>query len=252
MPGLMTGVELACDPWLTEQLGQGVYRLPTDGLPPDPAAVAAAVTARLRDLDAPSLVYARVPVAALGTLQGLQKAGFRLVDTNLTLERPRMPPRMRPSHPAGRFRLRPAGPEDEPAVVDLARRSFVHSRFHLDPQIDDRVADELKAQWAANYFRGRRGDQLAVAETGRGIVGFLLATSGPDGALVIDLVATQESHRGRGIAADLTRFAQGQRPDARPLRVGTQLANEAALRAYQRLGFTVARAAYVLHLHLPG
>ena len=248
----MTEAELAGDPWLTEQLGQGVYRLLGDGLPPDPADVPAAVTARLRDLDLPSLVYARVPVAALGTLQGLQQAGFRLVDTNLTLERPRMPPRMRPSHPAGRFRLRPARPEDEPAVVELARGSFVHSRFHLDPQIDDRVADELKAQWAASYFRGRRGDQLAVAETGRGIVGFLLAVSGPDRALVIDLVATQESHRGRGIAADLTRFAQEQRPDARRLRVGTQLANEAALRAYQRLGFTVARAAYVLHFHLPG
>jgi dTDP-4-amino-4,6-dideoxy-D-galactose acyltransferase len=239
--------ELVADPWLAEQIGRSVYRLDvSDLLPLGFAGAAAIVTERMQRLRAPAMVYAKVPPDAVTVVAGLERGGFRLVDTNVTLEHPPVP--SGPATVDGGVRL--ARPEDEQAVVALARRSFRFSRFHLDPELDDRIADEIKAQWVANFFRGRRGDRLIVADSASGVAGFLLALEEQDGTMVIDLVAVDEEQRGRGIAADMTRLAQGCFPGLSRMRVGTQLANTAALRAYQKLGFTVSSAAYVFHQHL--
>ncbi len=241
-----TEVRLAPDRWLAEQLGREVYRLAVDELPAaDVPETAGQVEALLADATGPALVYAKVPVAAVTLAGALERAGFNLIDTSLTLERPRF----ERSEPAPGV-VRAARAADEGVVVALARCGFSRSRFHLDPAIGAETADEIKAQWVANFFRGRRGDVLAVATRGERIVGFLLALVAADGALVIDLVAVDREHRGRGIAADLTRFAEARLPAAAPLRVGTQIANDAALRAYQKIGFTVVRSAYVFHRHL--
>ncbi|MHC4992009.1 MAG: GNAT family N-acetyltransferase, partial [Planctomycetota bacterium] len=103
--------------------------------------------------------------------------------------------------------------------------------------------------WAGNYFRGERGDDLVVADTDGRCAGFLLALHVGD-ALVIDLVAVDDRWRGRGLVGDMTRLACLRRAGARVLRVGTQVANIPALRAYIRLGFTVVQCRYVLHFHL--
>ena len=239
--------ELVADPWLAEQIGRPVYRLEVmDLLTLGSQSAAATVRQRLKRLCTPTMVYARVPPEAVTVTAGLEQAGFRLVDTNVTLERLGL------SHDPATVQsgVRLARPEDEQAVVALARRSFQCSRFHLDPELDDRVADEIKAQWVANFFRGRRGDRLIVADSASGVAGFLLALEERHGTIVIDLVAVDDQQRGRGIAADMTRFAQGCFPGLSRMRVGTQLANAAALRAYQKLGFTVSGAAYVFHQHL--
>jgi ribosomal protein S18 acetylase RimI-like enzyme len=192
------------------------------------------------------MIWARVPVEGVALAGVLEQAGFNLVDTGLTLERPRF------DGEGGRerFEVRPAVPQDRLPVTDLARVSFRCSRFHRDPAIGEGVADEIKAQWVGNFFRGCRGDAMAVAADGARVVGFLLGLAADDSAMVIDLVAVDAAYRGRGIAGDLTRFAQTQFPAATRLRVGTQLANGPASRAYQGLGFTIVRAAYVFHLHV--
>jgi dTDP-4-amino-4,6-dideoxy-D-galactose acyltransferase len=57
--------------------------------------------------------------------------------------------------------------------------------------------------------------------------------------------------QGRGLGETLTQaFAARWASRAERLRVGTQLANTAALRLYERLGFRVAEASYVLHAHV--
>ncbi|MHC4416731.1 MAG: GNAT family N-acetyltransferase [Planctomycetota bacterium] len=248
MPGVLSQAGLVSDTWLSAQLGRAVHRLEIEGLATLGAQEAfAALAGPIEALAAPAMVYAKVPPRAVGLGHALERAGFRLVDTNVTLERGRLAPARR-----GRdLAIRPARPEDERPVVSLARRSFRSSRFHLDPAIGDEIANEIKAQWVGNYFRGKRGNALVVAEVEKEIAGFLLALEAPDGAVVVDLVATDEEHRGRGIAGDMTRLAQEQFLDASRLRVGTQIANGPALRAYERLGFAVAGAAYVFHLHLP-
>jgi ribosomal protein S18 acetylase RimI-like enzyme len=247
MPGVLTRPGLVADGWLGERLGRSVYRLETDGLSELPAAAARQrVDAARAGAPLPSMIWARAPVEDVALVGVLERAGFNLVDTGLTLERPRF------GRGEGRFRfeIRPAVAEDRLPVAALARASFRCSRFHRDPAIPQAVADEIKAEWTGSFFRGRRGDAMAVAADGARVIGFLLGLTAGDGAMVIDLVAVDAAYRGRRIAGDLTRFAQTQFAAADVLRVGTQLANPPALRGYQRLGFTVVGASYVLHLHL--
>ena len=242
MPVALSQTGLIADTWLAGCLGRDVYRLPAKPL--DGPGALDNVRELCCGVARGSMVYARVPVGDVPTVGALQGLTFRLVDTNVTLERPLLE-RCEPGSGA----IRPARPSDESQVVALARTSFTHSRFHQDPAIGADRADRLKGEWVANFFRGRRGDAMVVALEGDRIIGFLLALAADDDAVVIDLVAVDESCRGRRIAGALTQAAQLHWPEATGLRVGTQLANVAALGAYQGLGFAVTSAAYVLHFH---
>ncbi len=244
MPVALSQAELIADPWLARCLGRDVYRLPETLLDGAASGALNVVSELCGGVARGSMVYTRVPVGDVPTVGALQQARFRLVDTLVTLERPLFE-RCEPASGT----IRPARPSDESQVVALARTSFTYSRFHQDPAIGADRADRLKGEWVANFFRGRRGDALVVATDGDRITGFLLALAADDDAIVIDLVAVDESCRGRGIAGALTRTVQKDFSQATGLRVGTQLANAAALRAYQGLGFTVTSAAYVLHFH---
>src|SRR5205823_2151474 len=126
-------LSLVPDPFLAGIVGRAAFRVE---LPPDAAAIRAAQRR-------PAFLYAKVPTGDVATVQALERLGFGVVDTNVTFERPRggferfisKGPRRPP--PFVRFALE----KDRTAVVELARRSFSFSRFHLDPAIPKQVAD---------------------------------------------------------------------------------------------------------------
>ncbi len=224
-------ISLAKDPWLSEVMALPVHRASVDG----DADVA---------LDGPrGFYFSRVPAAEIGKVNALAAIGFRLVDTGVTLERGKT------AHAAGRdITVRAAVPQDREAVADIARRGFRFSRFHLDPRIPRALADEIKAQWAENFFRGKRGDAMIVAEARGMPIGFLQLLRAGDGALVIDLIAVAADHRGKGIGSAMIAWAADNAPGDR-MRVGTQAANVDSLRFYENLGFRTVATAYVMHLH---
>lgn len=168
-------------------------------------------------------------------MQFVQDHGFRLIDTNLKFEKRAESP----TAVSGDCLLRFAEPADRDAVMDLARRNFVFTRFHLDELIPNSVADEIKAQWAANFFSGQRGDRLVVAELDKKIVGFTLLLVPTDSEVVIDLIAVDDAYRRRGIAAEMIAFVESQFAPAQ-LVVGTQAANLPSVRLYEKLGFRLA------------
>lgn len=197
-------------------------------------------------LSRPGFVFARIATHEVGTSHRLEECGFRLVDTALTLEA-QLPASV---ETAGR-RVRFAVSADEAAVFDIARQSFRYSRFHLDPEIPRSLADEVKAQWAKNFFSRQRGDYMVIAEHDGLVVGFLQAISAADRVLCIDLIAVHPDHRGLGLAAEMIRFAFREcgRPCA--IRVSTQSANIPSLMLYHKLGFRVAASHHVFHSHGP-
>lgn len=209
------------DGWLSERIGHPVFTVdepddvPTDGV-------------------GPRMYQTRVPVADVARVRGFAVRGFVVVDTTLTLERADV-------HKV-EGEVVHAVPEHREAVVEIARTSFRWSRFHLDPDVPDDVANRIKADWVGSYFDGTRGDELLVALHDGAPAGFLAVLVAADGARVIDLVAVAERARGRGLARALT-TASGA------TRVGTQAANVAATRLYESMGFSLARAEYALHLH---
>ncbi len=238
------------DPWLAGILGRDVYRVAV------PESVTPSATPR--DLAARRQVeraqadrvflYARAKTTDIAGATLLESLRFRLIDTNVVLARPIDPAAATPA--AGTI-VRAAGPDDRAAVVSLARRAFVCSRFHLDPAIPGRIADEIKARWADNWFTGRRGDAMAVAVADGAIAGFCLLLHGRDGTLMIDLIAVDPDHRGRGIAGAMIAFAQREGRGFSEIRVGTQVANLASVRCYERLGFRLQSSQYVFHYHNP-
>lgn len=233
-------MEIVADPWLERFIGKPVFRVAGTPAGNDQA------LAKLRELTAQdAFAYARVPTRDTTVVDAFQSAGFRVVDVSITLEAARLPP----LEPQDVSRARFARPEDADAVERVGREGFTLSRFHLDPRIDKSVADEIKAQWAGNFFRGARGDYMVVAAAEGEAKGFLQLLAGADGVLTIDLVAVAASQRRKGLAGAMIRFAAHHCPGTKRLRVGTQAANIDSLRLYQGLGFVVTASAYVLHCH---
>jgi ribosomal protein S18 acetylase RimI-like enzyme len=190
---------------------------------------------------------AHVPVAAVAPLALLVRAGFRPVDTNLRFARPL---RAGGTGHAGAWTgtVRLATPRDEPEVRRLAGACLTTSRFHLDPRIPDAQAAMVKSAWAGNFFAGRRGQAMVVAERHGRCAGFLLLlVRGTD--LVIDLIAVDAPFRRQGAAAAMLGLAETRPGDCRRLLVGTQAANAGSVRFYESQGFRYDAAASVLHAH---
>ena len=194
----------------------------------------------------PLFATAKLPVsetAAAGVLQGL---GFRIVDAALSFTAPTI------AAAGDDPRVRFAKPADRDAVIRIAAGRLTFSRFHLDPDFPRALAGQLKSAWAGNFFAGRRGDGMVVAECKGRVVGFLLLIW-VGTRLVIDLIAIAADAARQGLARALIGFAagngtgDGRRADG--YSVGTQAANIGAVRLYESLGFRLAQASFVLHHH---
>lgn len=228
--------EFVHDPWLTKLFDRDVYRVSGKE----------SISETLKTLqEKPVFLFAKVPTGDLQTVAFFEERGFRLVDTHVVLEKDW---NLKTSM-VGSASLRFARPEDEEETALLSARNLTTSRFHLDPAIPRKVADQVKAEWARNYFRGLRGDQMVVALIQERIVGFLQLLFGDDRVTTIDLIATDIRERRKGIASDMIAFAEKQLSDFSKIRVGTQISNTASLRLYEKLGFRIVSSQYVFHYY---
>jgi ribosomal protein S18 acetylase RimI-like enzyme len=229
--------DLLRDEFLSGIVGRPAFRvaLPQQGC--DGAGLAAIRAAQSR----PVFLYAKLPTFSVRAIRQLDELGFHVVDTTVTFERPA-------GDPPAAGSTRHAAPQDRDAVMDLARQCFSHSRLHLDPAISRQAADHSRAEWAGNFFVGRRGDHMIVGESDGALAGFAQLLSPRDGTLTIDLIGVAAAFRRRGIAGALV-AAAGAIAGTRTLRVGTQIANIPSLRLYETLGFRIVETQYVLHYH---
>lgn len=226
------------DPWLSSQLGLACSSLTCAHAPSIDE-----LHSTLANL--PSQVFCYTRLATQETAQALllQEQGFRVVDCSIQLERARQAPQEKITHEG----VRHARPADEEAVREIARSSFVYSRFHLDTRIPLARAQALKADWAGNFFHGKRGDAMIVAEKNNKVLGFLqIFIRGTE--LCIDLIGVSKEAQGLGLGSRMIAFAEESFPDISHLVVGTQAANTVSLRFYEKNGFHVKNCYYVLHL----
>lgn len=227
---------LSRDGWLADHLGYHAWRINRDGK----GTPLAALHEQRRQF-----AYAKIPAHDIGTSSRLLDFGFRTVDTALNFT----------GLPPGETTLgvRPAAAADREAVTSIAGRTFRYSRFHLDPAVPQATADTIKRAWAGNFFDGRRGDGMLVAEHGGRVAGFLQLLWIDDGCLVIDLIGVDTPFQGRGIGRGMimhaARHGIGTGPGPRNMQVGTQAANIPSVRLYESLGFRLAFAQHVLHYH---
>jgi ribosomal protein S18 acetylase RimI-like enzyme len=237
---------LVRDPFLSGLLDREAGRVPyREGMG---AALTEPDSQLRRELAAASRRFldAKVPAADVACVAALTDLRFRVIDTNVQLERAWDPP-PQPKCADG-YEIAFATPADRSGVERVARKSFEFSRFHLDPQIPRETADRIKARWADNFFTGERGDAMAVARHGGEIAGFLQLIAA-ERTLVIDLIAVDPRHQRQRLASAMIAFAMAGLAGFDRVRVGTQVANTASLRLYEKLGFCACGAYYVLHRH---
>ena len=227
---------MRADHWLSDVLGRPAWKVEPNIS--DPANAVGDVCA------IPSFFFTRIPSDDVQRVKRFEDAGFRVVDVTITLETA-----ARPLCMDGRAGARFATSADRMAIVDIASSSFESSRLHLDPLIPKAAADRSRAEWASNFFSGRRGDAMVVAEDAGETAAFLLLIGPAAGVLTIDLIAVRRMSRRLGLGAACIRFAASQVAGTERLRVGTQAANVGSLRFYEALGFRVISSHYVLHLH---
>lgn len=226
------------DPWLSAVLARFAWRVTMEpsGTP-------------LAELRASGLQFATAKLSAADTssVNALESFGFRVVDTALSFDADAVVS----VDPDSRVRF--ARADDAHEVEAVAGAAFRFSRFHLDRAIPVDLAHRMKAEWAANWFRGTRGDGMIVAEDAGRVAGFLQLLWSRDGRLVIDLIGVAAGSRARGLARAMIGLAarQGTGDSRRPngLRVGTQAANVPSVRLYESLGFRLSDSQYVLHFH---
>ena len=225
---------LEADAWLGSILGRAAWTVAEQGGAP------------LGELSkGPAFATAKLDAAATADVAALEDAGFRVVDMGLTFDTDRP----KAEQQGARF----ARAEDQARVEAIAGSAFRYSRFHLDPRLPKALADKVKAAWAGNWFRGKRGDGMVVAEAGGKVAGFLQLLWAPQDCLVIDLIAVDAASARKGLAKAMIAFAhqRGTGDARRPksMRVGTQAANVPSVRLYESLGFRLRRAQFVLHYH---
>jgi dTDP-4-amino-4,6-dideoxy-D-galactose acyltransferase len=237
-------MKIDADSWMTTVFGYDVFRVAPEGI--DTAVVRQHQRAREGRR---AFYYAKVPTARVDQVQALASLGFGVVDVNVTFERLPGDDVDQPT-----VVVRDATPKDRDALLDIAENCFVYSRFHLDPQVPNRIANAVKREWVDSYLHGRRGEKVRVAEDVGRPVGFLAVLAakchGKD-ARVIDLVGVAGDCQGRGVGKSLvSAFVRERAPGCALLRVGTQAANIPSMRLYERCGFRVAETTYVLHAHV--
>lgn len=241
----MSGMKIYAveDTWLAFQMDRPVFRI---GFEPElPDDHANDIDRSLSCLASRVFAYSKTDANNVTAISMIEDMGFHLVETHMQFEKTIDLSSDRMDFPEIRFAQR----EDMKAVSSLAGRSFICSRFHMDPLIPNPLADRIKAEWAANYFRGKRGDQMVVGVFDGRIVGFLQLLRTPEQTLIIDLIAVDKRFRGRGLAKKMCRYAETNTEGMALYRVGTQVTNLSSIRLYQRLGFSFTGASYTFHFH---
>ena len=234
-------MKIAPDVWLSEQLERSVYKVTFEpsGESFDPQGLLK---------QGHVFAFTRIPVHDLRAIEWLEEHGFHLVDTNVVfeIEAERLADEL-PQDETVKFCF--AAPEHEEGAVSVARENFRYSRFHIDPHIPVQMANNIKAAWVRNFFRGQRGDQMVVAIADGKVAGFNQVLYKGDGKLRIDLIATDHRFRNRGFAKQMVIYGARQISGVKQVIVGTQVTNVPSVRLYESMGFRLTEADYLFHYH---
>jgi ribosomal protein S18 acetylase RimI-like enzyme len=231
------------DTWLTVMLKCPVYRLSAEEIF-NSSEFETEKDQVVRLQSKPVFIYSKIPTGGIPVSRWLEEIGFYLVDTNVVFDKPAAKNCLKDINCI----VRPAQPGDRSAVMDLALRNFEYSRFHLDPNISIDCANAVKAEWVGNFFAGQRGDSMVVALAEDTVAGFLQLIHGNNDDLIVDLIAVNHAHRGKGLATAMICYAENH-ANKSLIVVGTQVTNVPSVRLYQKLGFRMRSSQYIFHYH---
>ncbi|CAI1096684.1 dTDP-4-amino-4,6-dideoxy-D-galactose acyltransferase [Serratia ficaria] len=209
---------------------------------------ASASALTVAELDAFSLVQAKIPAQRLDLIDALAGVGFQLAEGEIDLKLP-VGMESALSDDAPLTAIRPAIQADIPALRAAAGKVFTASRFR-SPWYRIEDSGRFYALWIEKAVLGTFDHQclLALDEHGRP-AGFVSLRDTGDREARIGLLAAFPGAEGKGIGSRLMNAAIAwcAQRQLRHLRVATQTGNIAALRLYQRHGAAIESTAYWLY-----
>ena len=232
------------DEWLSEQIAKSVYQLKVNDLLEDNFTQDWKVFKKCH-IKEDYFVFSKISTNSVNIWQCLEKANFKLIDTNVKFELNNNKLSEKQQH--NDIEICFAEKKHQHAVGKIARDNFLYSRFHLDPLIDNDIANQIKQNWAKNYFFGKRGNEMVLALVHNEPVGFLQLII-KEKELFIDLIGVDKIAQGRGVASSMIQFASTNIKSS-CIKVGTQIGNLPSIKLYQKLGFVLTESDYVFHYH---
>jgi len=176
----------------------------------------------------------------------LKKNNFKLISQTLYLEKNiNKKYKIEPNKD-----IREAQKKDKLALIEISKNSFIKSRYFQDKMIKKNIARNIKKSWLNNFFKNKRGDKLLVSINKKNrIQGFLLLIKNKN-KLFIDLIATSNHFKRKGVATNLINHAiKISNLGCKKIAVYTQKNNISSLKLYQHLGFKLIKKFDVYHFH---
>ena len=232
------------DGWLSEQIAKSVYQLKANNLFEDEFSQDWSEFNRIH-IKENYFVFSKISTSSVNKWQCLEKANFKLIDTNVKFK---LPGNISSEwHQQKHIQICFAEKNHQRSAGRIARDNFLYSRFHFDPLISNDIANQIKQNWVNNYFYGKRGDKMVLALLNNEPVGFLQLII-KDKELYIDLIGVDKKAQGIGVATSMIQFAR-KNIKRSCIIVGTQIGNLPSIKLYQKLGFLLIGSDYVFHYH---
>ena len=181
------------------------------------------------------IVSCRLPMDCLAESMFLEACGFRFVEVVL---HPYLDRLDQVELSVDDLVIAPAGQSDVNGLIDIARRAFLHERYHVDPRIDSAFGKERYARWVRSSLRHESQRLLKVVD-GETPVGFFIVETDSLGGVYWHLTAisTEMQGRGYGRRAWTAMLNRHRQEGARSVSTTISVRNVAVQNLYARLGF---------------
>ena len=221
------------DKWLTEQFNYNVYFLKKIDFN----------NLNFSNFNGRTFIYFKSPILNNKQIKFLVLKGFTLIEKNIQFKL-----QIKKNY-KNKKNFRVANIKDKEVIKNISKTAFINSRFFIDPNIDNLIAEKIKTKWIDNYFKGNRGDILIVSEENNTISGFILLLFKGE-KIIIDLIAVKNEFRGKDIATNLINYTINKFNNYKYLIVGTQKKNNASIKLYEKNNFVIESKGYIFHKHI--
>lgn len=165
----------------------------------------------------------------------LEERGFRFVEMVIS---PRFEglDQVEPTDDGIEIRLAEAG--DVPSLQAIAQSAFGHERFHVDPRLDRKLADQRYGNWVASTLGHGSQKLLKITERDR-LIGVFIVERLASGDAYWHLTAIAPEWQGQGYGCRVWRAMLNRHREEGCLGLATNVSvrNVAVLNLYARLGF---------------